>query len=447
MARIDKPGNIKSGWVKTQMNLKRILCVVLAVSLILPSLSGCVKNPKEKDGGVTAGPTDFASNAEGAFYQYLTEYQKTADLSGLTARGLPPETPATGSVGKWVWDDEGGKAMPVPPFNPLGSQGLYESTKYRGPTADYYGNKSESTTLRYIENFAETNRKLSGEYWELTLPTDVGDPLPFVVEYAKKLGAEMLETPTDDELAFLLKQADSFVWCKAGVSYGNSIKLEMVRRQVFQVNKEYKVTKDMYSPDGGNNIYSFLLDMPGKKFTQICVGVTDGEARLRVQSEITADTNKTSIDYWADMNADCYQQYVLYDLPQDAGLFDCRIDAYEGHVPGEITICFRETAYDLPGYKPGGNGTLLVRNAPGSKVSVVPQSFVTLYDLAADYPRGPCRADCGDYRGRVCRHGQHGEEGLLRARQRQNPQRKTGAGRKAQNHQREQFDLQRCDHL
>ena len=71
-----------------------------------------------------------------------------------------------------------------------------------------------------------------------------------------------------------------------------------------------------------------------------------------------------------------YTHYTLYNCPQDAGLYRVLLrQGYEAYksVPSEFTITFHETEYDLPGYKPGGIGELVVKGAPSGRVYAEPQ--------------------------------------------------------------------------
>ena len=54
--------------------------------------------------------------------------------------------------------------------------------------------------------------------------------------------------------------------------------MEIVRREVYQVNKEYKITPDMFNQHGE---YHFLVELPGKKFTNLNVGLPDGRVQIR----------------------------------------------------------------------------------------------------------------------------------------------------------------------
>ena len=354
--------------------MKKLISLLLCLCLCLNLFSGCgllekVGPLRKKDDPAKTGSSARFEEEEGnTLFQYLNVYKQTADLSGLTPRGLKPETPQTGPADDW-------SDVPVPFVNPLGSKGLYSSTEYR-PDSDM--------TYSYLVDSEEMSRSIKGEYWSLRLDEGEGDIYPFLREYAEKLGAEFLPTPSDDDIVFTVREKDALHFCKVTASESSisSIYVYIIKQRILDVNKAYTITRDMYDSQEWNGEYRFLVDMPGTKFTRIHCGLPEGEAMLTCNNESeNGSVRWTCSNYEARLNAVEYKQYTLYDFPQDPGLYEFILRGLNSDKPpASFTIEFRETEYDLPGYKPGGLGALVVKNAPQGRVFALPQRYINLRD-------------------------------------------------------------------
>jgi len=273
----------------------RILALLLACCLAFSGCSNGVieritenlrkyKQGSSHTGGGQTDWADFGEAPENSFYSFLSEYKQSANLSGLTPLGLKPETPQTGPADDWG-------DTPIPLINPLGSKALYQEARY----GNYQG--SESLSFNYLEGFSEVSKTICGqERWILKIHTNGGDVLPFLREYAEKLGAEFYTTTSDGEMAFSIQQPEAYYWCTAAhgdVWDGSEVEIDMVKARVFAMNKAYKITKDMYDENG---TFEFLVDMPGKKFTQILCDIPDGGLVLRISQTVESDSMMARIE-------------------------------------------------------------------------------------------------------------------------------------------------------
>ena len=359
--------------------MKKPLSLFLCLCLCLNLFSGCGLLDKigkagkkgDDEGAKSKVSEEFFAQGEGnTLFQYLGEYKKTADLSGLTPRGLKPETPQTGPADDWDGD-------PVPFVNPLGSRELYENG------ADY--NPEGEMRYTWLQDSEEMTRTVHGEQWNLSFAPGEGDPFPFLHDYAQKVGAEFLPTPSDDNMVFSVREKDAVHICAVTAS-ADGIELAVVKQRVFEVNKAYTVTRDMYDAEGWYGAYRFLVDLPGAKFTRIHCGLPDGGVLLVSETESGNGSVGWTCGYEARLYADEYTDYTLYDFPQDPGLYEFQLQGLNDYeLPSTFTIEFRETEYDLPGYKPGALGALVVKNTPPGKVFAVPQRHVTLSDKINGY--------------------------------------------------------------
>jgi len=357
----------------------RILALLLACCLVFSGCSNVViaritenlrkyKQGSSHTGGGLTDWADFGEAPENSFYSFLSEYKQSANLSGLTPLGLKPETPQTGPANDWG-------DTPIPLINPLGSKALYNGVYHRN-----IGEGGASVSFTYLEGFSEVSKTIDGEKWELKIHTNGGDVLPFLREYAEKLGAEFYTTTSDGEMAFCVRQPEAYYWCTAVYSErASEVQVDMVKARVFTMNKAYKITKDMYDEQ---DTFEFLVDMPGKKFTQILCDVPDGGLWLEINQMVESDSMKAEIvSDRMMMFSQEYTHYTLYNCPQDAGLYRVSLQpGYEDYksLPSEFTITFHETEYDLPGYKPGGIGELVVKNVPSGRVRAVTQKSVRI---------------------------------------------------------------------
>jgi hypothetical protein len=198
--------------------MKRLVSLTLILCMIISICTSCLK-PKEKEkkedngpeqqqNGETVGSASgedllFDGDSESRLARFISDYMKNASFTNLTVRGLPPETPQTGPVGQWD--------IPVPEINPLGTQSLYDHGAY------YY--KDGGIDLSYLDGSAGITRYISGENWQLSFSAQTGDVLPFLKEYASKIGAEVFDTVSDDSFAFRLKKQDSVWWCQVRSEY------------------------------------------------------------------------------------------------------------------------------------------------------------------------------------------------------------------------------------
>ena len=362
--------------------MKRLVSLTLILFMIISICTSCLK-PKEKEkkegngpeqqqNGETVGSASgedllFDGDSESRLARFISDYMKNASFTNLTVRGLPPETPQTGPVGQWD--------IPVPEINPLGTQSLYDHGAY------YY--KDGGIDLSYLDGSAGITRYISGENWQLSFSAQTGDVLPFLKEYASKIGAEVFDTVSDDSFAFRLKKQDSVWWCQVRSEYWDRYYLYVVKQKLFEMNREYKITPEQFDSSGA---FRFLVDMPGKKFSLLKLSLPDGIVEVKSENTNIAANITTRTNYYSLLDAAHYKDYSLYDFPQDAGPVELVLQKHGNDpLPSEVTFCMKETEYSLPGYKPGGLGTLVVKNAPYGRVFVTPQQYVSItYDIASN---------------------------------------------------------------
>ena len=294
-----------------------------------------------------------------AFTDWITDHQKKTENSNLTPRGLPSETPETGEALDWK--------IPVPEINPLGAQKLYNlGSGYK---------EAGDMKLVYLDNLTEVTKVLSGQAWSLSFKTQNGDVLPFLKEYARKIGGELFSASYDDSFVFRVTRQGSVWWCDVNARTRDRIDLRVLRQKILALNEELKITKNMF---GRNGAFHFLADIPGRKFLLLQCRLANGGIRLRADNDSSTRDGMTLIRYMKYLNSAEYPEYTLYDFPQDPGLYEFSVDRQGASLPDEVTIRLTETSYDLPGYKSGGMGTLIVKNVPMGKVYATPQSFVDL---------------------------------------------------------------------
>ncbi len=362
--------------------MKRLVSLTLILCMIISICTSCLK-PKEKEkkedngpeqqqNGETVGSASgedllFDGDSESRLARFISDYMKNASFTNLTVRGLPPETPQTGPVGQWD--------IPVPEINPLGTQSLYDHGAY------YY--KDGGIDLSYLDGSAGITRYISGENWQLSFSAQTGDVLPFLKEYASKIGAEVFDTVSDDSFAFRLKKQDSVWWCQVRSEYWDRYYLYVVKQKLFEMNREFKITPEQFDSSGA---FRFLVDMPGKKFSLLKLSLPDGIVEVKSENTNIAANITTRTNYYSLLDAAHYKDYSLYDFPQDAGPVELVLQKHGNDpLPSEVTFCMKETEYSLPGYKPGGLGTLVVKNAPYGRVFVTPQQYVSItYDIASN---------------------------------------------------------------
>ncbi|MBP7636071.1 VWA domain-containing protein, partial [Candidatus Ozemobacteraceae bacterium] len=229
--------------------------------------------------------------------------------------------------------------------------------------------------LVYLENGAEVRKELSGESWTLSFAARKGDVLPFLKEYARKIGAEIFSTGFDDGFIFRVIKDGSAWWCGVNAKTWNRVDLSVLRQKILPLNEKLKITKDMYGRDGG---FRFLVDVPGRRFLLVRCSVSNGSIRLRANNDISNRDGMILIRYMKYLNSANYVESTLYDFPQDPGLYEFSLDRMGNQLPDEVTLELIETQHELPGYKSGGMGTLVVKNVPAGKVYVTPQSFVDI---------------------------------------------------------------------
>ncbi|MCL2548165.1 MAG: hypothetical protein FWE76_03240, partial [Symbiobacteriaceae bacterium] len=377
----------------------RTLVMMLALCLILTGCSSSNESQKEGqasgDSGSSqpiglssqpatsglAGQSGFASklsfvdyeeDKKASFTQFLADYKENVDTSGLTPLGLQAVTPTTGPADDWG-------DTPIPLINPLGSKKLYKQATHRPNGAG-----GASVTINYLDGFSEISQTIYGERWELVINlAEGGDVLPFLREYAESLGAEFYTMPTAGALAFTIRQGNDYYWCNAYYDeYREAFYLYTVKPLVLELNKEYRITPDMYDK---NNEYNFLINLPGEKFTRVLCEMPDGNMTLAVSQTVETDSMKAVmyINNWFYENQ--YTHYSLYNIPQDPGLYSVRLRGFS-NIPSEFSFIFQETEYGLPGYKPGGIGALVVKDIPYGRVRLVTETGVEITNkLTGDY--------------------------------------------------------------
>ena len=310
----------------------------------------------------------------------ISDFQKKSSDENLTARGLPAEVPQTAETGTWK--------IPIPEVNPLGAEKLYN-------LGNHYKNSGELKLLLY-ENDSEVHQNLHGELWSLSFGAKKGDVLPFLKEYAKKMNATLLPSAANDGFVFKILKQDSLWWCDVNAKKGNRIDLNILKQPTIGINKEIKITKNMFTSDGK---FYFLMEVPAGKFKILQCRLSNGGIAIYANRDAFTSQTTTLIRYLKYLNSSEYKQFTLYDFPQDPGLYEFRIDKLAAGLPDEISFMLSETPYDLPPYKSGGTGMLIVKNVPPGKIFVTPQKFVVLMYPGYAYEGGNlrgCGAACGN---------------------------------------------------
>ncbi|NLI77010.1 MAG: VWA domain-containing protein [Candidatus Riflebacteria bacterium] len=314
------------------------------------------------------------------FADWLAARLQKPATANLTARGLPPETPVTGEVGAWK--------IPVPEINPLGAQTLYTlGAGYR---------EAGNLKLTFLDSGTEVQRVLNGESWALSFKTARGDVLPFLKEYAGRIGGEVFPAGGDDGFVFRVARPGAVWWADVDAHAADRVDLRVLRQRVLAVGEELKVTKDRFGRDGA---FRFLAEVTGRKFLVLQVRLANGALVVRADNDTTTRDGTTLVRYQKYLTAAEYPEYTLYDFPQGPGLFEFTLARYGQTLPDEVTLRLVETASDLPGFRGGdGLGTLVVKNAPAGKVFATPQAFVDIRQHGRSLAGGVTRdggAACG----------------------------------------------------
>lgn len=313
------------------------------------------------------------------FADWLAGKLQEPGTANLTVRGLPPETPATGEVGVWK--------IPVPEINPLGAQALYTlGAGYR---------EAGNLKLTFLDHGSEVQRVLNGEAWTLSFTTAKGDVLPFLKEYAGKIGGEVFPAAGDDGFVCRVARPGAVWWADVDAHIADRVDLRVLRQRVLAIGEELKVRKDRFGRDG---TFRFLAETMGKKFLVLQVRLANGAIVVRADNDTTTRDGTTLVRYQKYLTAAEYPEYTLYDFPQGPGLFEFTLARYGQVLPDEVTLRLVETAADLPGFRGVGLGTLVVKNAPAGKVFVTPQAFVDIRQHGRGLAGGVTRdggAACG----------------------------------------------------
>ncbi|MGE4283395.1 MAG: VWA domain-containing protein, partial [Clostridia bacterium] len=277
--------------------------------------------------------------------------------------------PKTGPVGKWD--------IPIPEINPLGAQKLYISTGYEA------GNH----TLKYIDNFAEYERSVQGEVWELEVEDKSTKPLAFLNDYAKTLEADLFSNQYGNRLTFSLKKDEESLWWGDAILSDSGYKLTVVKQLQIPAGKE-KIFKPVKTEDEEQGI-SFTTRNGGKKFQSATIKIPEGVLSLEVTDYFSTGVVEKNITYTRELSAEKTTIFILDDLPQGEGNLVWNLVWESESMPKEISFLLEEVQ-DIPVVKQGDElGGLKVSGVPFGSVVVEPAKGVEIthadgFDLEAD---------------------------------------------------------------
>ncbi len=315
--------------------MKKIISVFLIAVLLISCFSGCLFRRKDadKDGSK----------------------KTTANVKG----------PERGPVG--VWD------IPVPEINPLGSQSLYGSTGYSKGSHD----------LKYIENFAENSKTVTGEVWTLQVADPSGIPLEFLKEYITELGANIYSNVYGDVLTFTYGKDEDSLWWGDARQDDSGYNLTVVKEPHVPAGKEKKFSTAV-SPDEDEPSVTFVTQTDGKKFQSAEISVPDGALYLEISSYAKTGILTRTVDYRRELISSRSRSFVLDDLPQTSDPLIWSFRWEDGQAPAEFTFKLNELG-DIPAIKQGDElGMLKVCGVPSGNASVEPQNGVE-YEYGEEY--------------------------------------------------------------
>lgn len=282
----------------------------------------------------------------------------------LSASGKSITSPETGPEDTWD--------IPVPLFNPLGSQSLYS-----GGTSYTESGGNGFIDIRYIDNATEYRRRLHGDVWSLRVSDSSGLPLQFLQDYAKTIGATIFPSVYADQLLFRLKESDAVLWCDARET-ADGYELNIVKQKIFAAGTEYTVTADNFGNAQGSTV-AFVTESSGERFQTLVVKLTSGKVILNAESVSVSAESTILKRYIKTLDSKISHHFILDDLPQGAALFDWRFEPINSEpLPTGLTFMVEES-YALPKVKHGDDlGSLLVQGAPFGSVYVQPQAHETI---------------------------------------------------------------------
>lgn len=336
-----------------------MVAIILAVNVGAASAQDVATASMASAPQIASGPATPAFEAKPPFAEWFDQRRKQAAAAGLTPRGLVPEVPETGATGVWT--------IPVPEINPLGAQKLYtKGASYK---------KAGGLKLSFLDNGAEIQKSLSGEGWTLSFAIRQGDVLPFLTEYARKIGGEVLPGLSDDGFVFRVTKPDAVWWCDVSAEIRDRVDLRILRQPVLAINTEFKVTKGMFGSDG---VFRCVATIPGRNFLLLECSLSNGGITLAANGDFNTRDGMTLIRFRKYPDFAEYPKYTYYDFPQDPGIYEITLEKRGNALPDEITLKLAETPHALPGYTSGGMGLLVVKDVPAGKVYATPQAFVDI---------------------------------------------------------------------
>lgn len=315
--------------------MKKILSVLLAAILILGCFSGCQRNSEKKE----------------------PEVKTTKNVKG----------PKTGPVGTWD--------IPVPEINPLGTQSLYTNTSYSA---------SGGCDIKYLENFTENMKSVSGEEWTLEVADPSGIPLEFLREYVQKIGANTFSSIFGDKLTFTYRKDDDSLWWGDALQTEQGYTLSVVKETHVPAGKEVKFTTANVKAAEEEPHISFITQTDGKHFQSASITVPNGSLIVRIEGQYKTGILERSVSYEHELSSKKTNTFILDDLPQVSDALTWKFIWEQDNAPAEFTFKLDELG-EIPQVKQGDEpGALKVCGVPFGSASVEPQNGLT-YTYGENY--------------------------------------------------------------
>lgn len=336
---------------------KRALSLLLVLSLVLGSLSGC--------GPGVAGQSTPAIKLVHTQAPELTGVLGAGPADGIGTPGVDFKEIPTGPVAGW--DD----ATPAPFFNPLGSRDLYEDARAYGEDGQAFATLDGVTPKSFY---------IEGWHWRLTIKHEELTR-NWLLWKGRELGAVIYET-TPDSAVFYVMEGDSVRWWVhaqfAEYSGVTQATIDIYKTFFAPSGKAVTIKPGQMETKGENGrVHMLYTDcVPGKaQSVKVTIKGSDPDCGLRIRAEQFEYKNGV------------YKQYIRHDLTPhtndytpslklgDTIIFD-DIPIVDGMLkweftkgakdPDEITFTISETA-DIPAVKWGDQmGMLKIEGPPAA---------------------------------------------------------------------------------
>lgn len=360
-----------------RMPFKRILSLLLALSLVLGSLSGC--GPASSGQSLPATKLAIASPPE------LTGVLDAGPADGIGKPGVDfkelPTTPVTG------WDDEN----PAPFFNPLGSHDLYEDTK---------AYDVDGLTFNTLDGVTPKSFYVEGLHWRLTIKHE-DLTRNWLLWKGREMGAIIYDT-TPDSAVFYVMEGDSIRWW-VNAQFDTNSDIPQANIDIFKTSfapsgKTVTIRPGQMGPTAEDMVHLLYTDcVPGKmQSVKITTKGSDPDCGLKIKAVqyaykngvfsqyIRHDLIKHTNDYTASPKLG--DTLVFDDIPIVDGML--RWEFTKGvKDPEEVTFTITETA-DIPPIKWGEQmGMLKIEGPPaaGARLELPWENNMSHPDYGGEY--------------------------------------------------------------